>query len=230
MRFLVFDTETTGLPTTKFITPTTLHLWPHIVQFSSLIYDTSLNAIVDTKNYIVTIPDDMVISESSTAIHGITTDMSIHSGNNIDDIIASFISDIKTVDKIIGHNVAFDLNMIKVALMRKIHCEATSEKKKKALKCNLHYLSNYEHVACTMNDTTAYCNIKMVNKYNKEYIKSPKLIELHNILFNSEPNNLHNSFNDILVTLRCFMKYHYNNDLVHTCGSFVRESTGIFAT
>ena len=43
MRVLVFDTETTGLPKSKIINPDTLNLWPHIVQFSYIIYDTVLN-------------------------------------------------------------------------------------------------------------------------------------------------------------------------------------------
>ena len=46
MRVLVFDTETTGLPKSKFISPDTLNLWPHIVQFSFVIYDTEENDIV----------------------------------------------------------------------------------------------------------------------------------------------------------------------------------------
>ena len=53
MRFLVFDTETTGLPKTKFISPFTLHQWPHIVQFSYIIYDSSLNNIVESKDYVI---------------------------------------------------------------------------------------------------------------------------------------------------------------------------------
>jgi hypothetical protein len=46
MRVLVFDTEATGLPKTKIINPDALHLWPHIVQFSYLIYDTELNDVL----------------------------------------------------------------------------------------------------------------------------------------------------------------------------------------
>ena len=45
MRIIIFDTETTGLPKSKFISPDTLNKWPHIVQFSYIIYDTDLNDI-----------------------------------------------------------------------------------------------------------------------------------------------------------------------------------------
>ena len=50
MRFLVFDTETTGLPKTKYISPDTLNQWPYIVQFSYIIYDTTLNDIIAIDN------------------------------------------------------------------------------------------------------------------------------------------------------------------------------------
>jgi len=49
MRVLVFDTETTGLPQTKILNPDTLNQWPTIVQFSFVIYDLSLNDIVESK-------------------------------------------------------------------------------------------------------------------------------------------------------------------------------------
>ena len=38
MRVIVFDTETTGLPKTKVLTPGLLKLWPYVVQLSYLIY------------------------------------------------------------------------------------------------------------------------------------------------------------------------------------------------
>jgi hypothetical protein len=47
MRVLVFDTETTGLPKSKFISPDTLHLWPDIVQCSFIIYDTDLMTLAN---------------------------------------------------------------------------------------------------------------------------------------------------------------------------------------
>ena len=53
MRVLIFDTETTGLPLSKLLSQDTLHLWPHIVQFSYIIYDTDLNSIVEVLDYII---------------------------------------------------------------------------------------------------------------------------------------------------------------------------------
>ena len=57
MRFLVFDTETTGLPSSKIINPDTLNLWPHIVQFSYVIYDTEINDIIETLSDLIPSPE-----------------------------------------------------------------------------------------------------------------------------------------------------------------------------
>ena len=230
MRFLVFDTETTGLPKTKLINPDTLHLWPHIVQFSYIIYDSSLNDIVESKNYIIKVPDKFIISEESSKIHGITNEISTKLGVEINEVIIEFFYLLRTVDKLVGHNIEFDINMIKIELLRIINTKLTSEEQLKHYKYDLHYIMYYENICCTLKDTIKYCNIQLFDKFGKPYLKYPKLIELHEKLFNSTPNNLHNSFNDILVTLRCFMKFKHNIDILKNCKKFNEFSTemGLF--
>ena len=39
MKVLVFDTETTGLPTERNASISDLEVWPHIVQLSYILYD-----------------------------------------------------------------------------------------------------------------------------------------------------------------------------------------------
>ncbi len=90
MRVLVFDTETTGLPKSKIINPDTLNLWPYIVQFSYVIYDTILNDIVETCDSIVKLQDGITIPEDSTKIHGITDEISKKNGIDIDLILYVF--------------------------------------------------------------------------------------------------------------------------------------------
>jgi DNA polymerase III epsilon subunit-like protein len=72
MRVLVFDTETTGLPQSKIISPDTLHLWPYIVQFSYVIYDTEKNDIVMSMDDVIKVDDNVIISQESINLHGIT--------------------------------------------------------------------------------------------------------------------------------------------------------------
>jgi DNA polymerase III epsilon subunit-like protein len=226
MRVLVFDTETTGLPKSKIINPDTLNLWPHIVQFSYVIYDTILNDIVETCDSIVKLEDGITIPEDSTKIHGITDEISKKNGIEIDLILEDFFYHLNNVDLLVGHNVSFDINMIKVELLRIIYENHLniSDEEIKTIKYNLHFLTNYKNIWCTLQSSIELCNIKAINKFGKEYIKFPKLLELHQKLFESTPNNLHNSFNDILVTLRCYIKLRYNTDLNEDCNSFKKIS------
>ena len=122
---------------------------------------------------------------------------------------------------IVGHNISFDINMVKVELLRIIYEESNiSDVRLKECKCDLHLLTNFKNICCTLQDSITICNIKALDRFGKEYLKYPKLIELHQTLFDSSPNNLHNSFNDILVTLRCFMKLKHDIDLNKTCDKF----------
>jgi DNA polymerase III epsilon subunit-like protein len=227
MRFLVFDTETTGLPQTNFINPFTLHQWPNIVQFSFIIYDSSLNDIVVSKDYIIKLPESIPISEDSTNIHGITNEISKKKGILINEVLNEFFYYLRGADKLIGHNIEFDLNMVKVELLRLINNTLLTSEQMKIYKYDLHFLTNFKNISCTLKDSIEFCNIQVIDKKGKSYLKYPKLVELHEKLFNKYPNNLHNSFNDILVTLRCFMKLNHNIDLNDNCNSFKNYSSKI---
>lgn len=222
MHVLVFDTETTGLPKTKIINPDTLHLWPHIVQLSFVIYDTETNTIVEANDYIIKVDKTVIIDDESTKIHGITNEISQVKGIPLEYALKEFFYYLRNADKLVGHNVSFDINMIKIELLRIIylHKYKASKMKITEIKTNLHYLTNYKNVVCTLQESIELCDIKAIDKYGKTYTKWPRLLELHQKLFQTTPNNLHNSFNDILVTLRCFVKMKFDVDLNVNCVSF----------
>ena len=226
MRVLVFDTETTGLPQSKIISPDTLKLWPHIVQFSYVIYDTDANDIVVSSDDIVKVGKDVVISEGSIELHGITSEISQSKGSNIIEIIDVFCNHLKSVDVLVGHNVTFDIKMVKAELLRLIYNDMSEDKSRK-YKNNLYDLSNFQNVYCTLQNSIELCAIKTLDKFGKEYNKYPKLVELHKYLFHSVPNNLHNSFNDILITLRCYIKMEYDVDLLENCEKFIEATKDI---
>jgi DNA polymerase III epsilon subunit-like protein len=227
MRFLVFDTETTGLPQTRYINPFTLHQWPHIVQFSYIIYDSSLNNIVESKDYTIKVPESISIPEDSTKIHGITNQISLEKGVPITEVLKEFFYYLREVDTLIGHNIEFDINMVRVELLRLINKNSFAEEQSKVHKYDLHFLTNFKNISCTLKESIQFCNIQLIDKHGKPYLKYPKLVELHEKLFNKSPSNLHNSFNDILVTLRCFMKLKHDVDLIDDCVSFKKYSNQI---
>ena len=127
---------------------------------------------------------------------------------------------------LVGHNVTFDIKMVKVELLRLIYNDMSEDKSRK-YKNNLYDLSNFQNVYCTLQNSIELCAIKTLDKFGKEYNKYPKLVELHKYLFHSVPNNLHNSFNDILITLRCYIKMEYDVDLLENCEKFIEATKDI---
>lgn len=232
MRVLVFDTETTGLPQSKIISPDTLKMWPHIVQFSYVIYDTDLKDITVSSDDIIKVDDNVIINAESINLHGITHDISQKKGKKLNKVLDVFCNYLKTTDVLIGHNVIFDIQMVKVELLRIIYAlsleEHDNNNYNNNYKNNLYSISNFTNTYCTMQNTIELCSIKKTDKYGKEYNKYPKLSELHQTLFHTSPNHLHNSFNDILVTLRCFMKLKYEVDLLENCENFIEKANTLF--
>lgn len=210
---IVFDTETTGLPKTKVINPETLHLWPNIVQFSYIIYDTDRCNMIKISDDIVQLPSDIEMSEESIKIHKITNEMAHDSKHKTIDILDTFFEDITdyNVDTIVGHNVSFDVNMIKIEILRIIkNNEMTSKSKYKKM---LYEISYTNKLFCTMHKTIDLCQIPARRRDGTIYYKYPKLVELYQKLFNESPENLHNALTDILITLRCYFMIVYKTDL-----------------
>ena len=209
MRTLVFDSETTGLSKTQIISPSTIHLWPHVVQFSYIVFDMEANEIVKIKDSIIKVPDGFTITEENAKIHGITTEISLAKGVDLLPVLEEFFADFDTADHIVGHNVSFDINMIKAELQRLIM--NSSDKK---LQDYLTTINTSTKFYCTMQETIDLCAIEMKDKYGRPYKKFPKLVELYQKMFDITPKNLHNSLNDVIVCLRCFIKLKYEIDIV----------------
>lgn len=209
MRTLVFDSETTGLSKTQIISPSTMHLWPHVVQFSYIVFDTESNEIVKIKDSIIKVPDGFTITEENAKIHGITTEISLAKGVDLLPVLEEFFADFDSSDHIVGHNVSFDINMIKAELQRLIM--NSSDKK---LQEYLTKINTSTKFYCTMQETIELCAIELKDKYGRPYKKFPKLVELYQKMFGVTPKNLHNSLNDVIVCLRCFIKLKYEIDIV----------------
>jgi DNA polymerase III epsilon subunit-like protein len=222
MRVLIFDTETTGLPKSRSINPDSLHLWPHIVQFSYIIYDVTDNDICVIEDNIIRVADDVEISQESAAIHGITNEISKSGGVDLNQVLSGFFGALKNVDMLVGHNISFDINVVVVELLRIIYNQSNTVPVDELLsyKTYLHMLNNYQNIHCTMQNSIDMCGIKVMGKNGREYNKFPKLSELHQKLFDSVPNNLHNSLNDILITLRCYIMITLKMDVLETCDKF----------
>jgi DNA polymerase III epsilon subunit-like protein len=186
-----------------------MHLWPHVVQFSYIVFDTESNEIVKIKDSIIKVSDGFTITEENAKIHGITTEISLAKGVDLLPVLEEFFADFDSADHIVGHNVSFDINMIKAELQRLIM--NSSDKK---LQDYLTTINTSTKFYCTMQETIELCGIEMKDKYGRSYKKFPKLVELYQKMFGVTPKNLHNSLNDVIVCLRCFIKLKYEIDIV----------------
>lgn len=216
---IVFDTETTGLPKSRIINSETLELWPHVVQFSYVIYNVGQMKIEKIKDSVIKIPQVVVMSDENINIHKITNEVSQSSSIIIQNVLDEFIEDIScnNVIAIVGHNISYDLNMLKIELLRLIHSQTNDNK---SIYKKMFYEINYTNkIFCTMKKSIDLCQIPARKKDGTIYYKFPKLIELYKKLFDEEPNNLHNSLNDVLVTLRCYYKLVYKEDLIENDNS-----------
>jgi len=205
MKLLVYDTETTGLPPKgeRFVNNVNLQNWPYIVQFSYVIYDTDTNKMLKTHDSIIKLPPGVIITEESYSFHHISNKMSQTRGKHINTVIREFLTDCTEVDILVGHNIRFDYNMVKAEMMRNSSDYNTEDTKMLASR----------RTYCTTRETFGYCNISAINWNGEKYIKYPTLTELYEKLFAVTPHNLHNSLNDVLVTLRCVMKFKFNKDV-----------------
>ena len=144
VKILVFDTETTGLPPNMYgstwderqkfddslLKPQdvvsswekVLPEWPSIIQLSYILYDTENPDSAKIFNKYIDIPDNVVISEGSKAIHHITREKiaSVPPENRatVQDALNEFLDDVKQVDVVVGHNVQFDRKMVVAELLR----------------------------------------------------------------------------------------------------------------
>ena len=176
MKILVLDTETTDKPPKIQLLPGTVDFWPSIVQFSFI--------QMDTTTYKYTAYDYIIKTDRSIEndhIHGITKSMNTKQGYDFADIYEIYKICLSTSDMVVGHNLSFDLNMIRAECYRS-KLEYTSPK------------VSY----CTMMATRHVC--KLPN------LKWPTLNELHKALFHADAVNLHNSLKDCIVCLRCYLK------------------------
>jgi DNA polymerase III epsilon subunit-like protein len=114
MKVIVFDTETTGLPTERNASITQPWKWPHIVQISFILYDTETRKMLSCQDHIIKIKDDVKISKRSQEIHGITPSRCKRRGIDIKLAIEYFNEQLREADVVVAHNISFDKRMIMV--------------------------------------------------------------------------------------------------------------------
>ncbi len=197
-KVLVFDTETTGLPSDYNKCPREHYeCWPYIVQFSFVLFDLgSMKTGIQYDEIINTACEHDF--EEASKIHGISKGMCKKRGTHIKCAVENFLTAAKYADIIVGHNLKFDMSVLFAELARNEMYKETQQL------LNLH---KEKEMYCTMMNSIKMCAIQGVSAATgRKYTKWPKLTELHQHLFDGiAPQDLHNSLNDVFITLRCFV-------------------------
>ena len=183
--FLIFDTETTGLPLRKNAPIEDLENWPRVVQIAWQLHDRT-GEILEAKNLIIR-PEGFEIPYAAEKVHGISTAHAKKVGAPLKGVMEQFAASIERSSHIIGHNIEFDISVTAAEFLR---AEVDSQ------------LLDKPHV-CTMERTRDFCKLPGGRSGS---FKSPRLEELYEILFAEKFDMAHNASADVNATARAFFE------------------------
>ncbi|MFA5573579.1 MAG: DNA polymerase III subunit alpha [Brumimicrobium sp.] len=184
--YIVFDTETTGLPKDWNRPYTDTDNWPRVVQIAWQLHDKN-GALIEAKDYLIK-PEGFDIPFNAEEIHGISTLLAEKEGISLDKMLEEFNEVLKKAKFIVGQNVGFDINVL------------GSEFVRQKTETTMHNMP----VLDTCTETTAQlCQIPGGRGGKFKY---PTLTELHEFLFNIPFNEAHNATADVEATARSFFE------------------------
>jgi len=184
MMYLIFDTETTGLPQNWNAPITAVHNWPRMVQIAWILYDQTETEL-EASNYIIK-PQGYVIPAAAQKVHGISTQQAINEGQELKKVLRTFLITLSKAQYLIAHNMAFDEKIVGAEFIRE----------------NIPYaeFNNIKKI-CTKELSTNYCRLPGNYGY-----KWPSLTELHQKLFQSPFQEAHHADTDVRACARCFFE------------------------
>ncbi len=184
--YLIFDTETTGLPKNYNAPITDLDNWPRMVQIAWQLHDLE-GKLVEVKNYIINPNGEFTIPFNSAKIHGITTEKAEKEGIPLSQALEEFQRALDQSSFIAGHNIEFDINI------------AGAEYIRAEMETNLLEIASID----TKDESTEYCAIPGGRGGGYKW---PTLTELHHKLFGEGFDEAHNAAADVVATARCFLE------------------------
>lgn len=182
--YLIFDTETTGLPHNKTAPITDLNNWPRLVQIAWQLHDPK-GKLLNQGNYIVR-PDGFDIPFKAEQVHGISTKRALEEGHDLHTVLNLLVADLQHTSLVVGHNIEFDINIIGAEFIRQ------QREPDVLLK-----LSKLDTGLCA----TEFCQLQggLGGK-----LKMPTLLELHKKLFSKDFGDAHDASYDVAATARCY--------------------------
>lgn len=183
--YLIFDTETTGLPRDYNAPLTDFDNWPRLVQLAWQLHDAK-GGLIRAGNRIVR-PEGFSIPYNAEKIHGISTEKAMREGLPLKDVVLEFLADVNEAEFLAGHNIEFDFNVVGCELLRLGEINYLQEKKSLDTKLL----------------TTDYCAIPG-GRGGK--FKWPTLTELYYKLFERGFEEAHDAAFDVSATGEAFFE------------------------
>ena len=184
--YLIFDTETTGLPKSWNAPITNTDNWPRCVQIAWQLHD-GMGNVIEHNDFLIK-PEGYNIPYDAERIHGISTELATEQGISLAEGLVLFNEALEKTTFIVGQNVNFDLNI---------------------MGCEFHRLGVENKLTslpvldtCT-EKTALLCQIPG-GRGGK--FKLPTLTELHTHLFGTGFGDAHNATADVEATTRCFLE------------------------
>jgi DNA polymerase-3 subunit alpha len=184
--YLIFDTETTGLPKRWDAPVTDTDNWPRCIQIAWQLHD-DMGALIEHQDYLIK-PEGFNIPYDAERIHGICTELATEQGISLKEVLEKFNEAIAKSKFIVGQNVGFDVNIMGCEFHR-FGLETTLGKMK---------------VLDTCTEITAELLQLPGGRGGK--FKLPTLTELHEYLFGEPFAEAHNATADVEATTRCFLE------------------------
>lgn len=184
--YLIFDTETTGLPKRWDAPITDTNNWPRCVQIAWQLHD-DMGKIIEHQDYLIK-PEGYNIPYDAERIHGISTELALEQGIALQEVLEKFNIALSKTKFIVGQNLGFDINI---------------------MGCELHRMGidspmSSMPVLDTCTEVTASL-LKLPGGRGGKF-KLPTLTELHNYLFQVPFAEAHNATADVEATSRCFLE------------------------
>jgi DNA polymerase III subunit alpha len=181
--YIIFDTETTGLPRDYNAPMSDVDNWPRLVQIAWQLHDAK-GKLLSNHNYIIR-PEGFTIPYNAEKVHGISTKRALAEGHDLKEILQVFRGDVVQAKYLVGHNIGFDINVVGSEFLRSELVMPLADKKE----------------LDTKDISTEFCALPggRGGKY-----KWPTLTELHQKLFGKGFGDAHDAAYDVDATARCF--------------------------
>lgn len=114
--YIIFDTETTGLPRDWNAPITDTTNWPRVIQIAWQLHD-DMGCLLEHQDFLIR-PDGFDIPYDAERIHGISTELAAKFGDPLDEVMARFNEALGKAKFVVGQNVGFDVNVIGCEFVR----------------------------------------------------------------------------------------------------------------